>query len=198
MLEPYADDPKNSGLPRYDAAKLNDMTKERVLAGFQIGFHAIGDKGVQLALDAFAEAEKAAKEGKVKAANGGDDYRLRIEHAQVTTSAQITRFKQLKVIASMQPNHLLTDMRWAQDRIGPKRAATSYAWLAFLNKGVTLAFGTDYPVEPVTPFRGLYAAVTRKSENGKQEYVPEQRLTMDQAIAAYTTGPAFSEFEEKE
>ena len=188
----------NSGLPRYETAKLNDMAKERVLAGFQLGFHAIGDKGVQMALDAFAEAEKAAREQKVKAANGGDDFRLRIEHAQVTTPAQIARFKELKVIASMQPSHVLTDMRWAQDRLGPKRAATSYAWAAFLNKGVTLAFGTDYPVEPVTPFRGLYAAVTRKSENGKQEYFPEQRLTMDQAIAAYTTGSAFAEFEEKE
>jgi predicted amidohydrolase YtcJ len=89
-------------------------------------------------------------------------------------------------------------MRWAQDRLGPKRAATSYAWLAFLNKGVPLAFGTDYSVEPVTPFRGLYAAVTRKSEDGKQEYFPDQRLTIDQAIAAYTTGSAFAEFEEKE
>jgi predicted amidohydrolase YtcJ len=198
MLEPYADDPKNSGLPRYDAAKLNDMTKERVLAGFQIGFHAIGDKGIQMALDAIAGAEKAAREAHVKAADGGDDFRLRIEHAQVTTLAQIAQFKTLKVIASVQPSHVLTDMRWAQDRLGPKRAATSYAWLAFLNKGVTLAFGTDYPVEPVTPFRGLYAAVTRKSENGKQEYFPAQRLTMDQAISAYTTGSAFAEYEEKE
>lgn len=198
LLEPYADDPKNSGIPRYEAAKLNEMTKERVLAGFQIGFHAIGDKGVQMALDAFAEAEKAARDAHVKAPNGGDDFRLRVEHAQVTTPAQIAQFKQLKAIASMQPNHLLTDMRWAQDRLGPKRAATSYAWLAFLNKGVPLAFGTDYPVEPVTPFRGIYAAVTRKSENGKQEYFPAQRLTIDQAIAAYTTGSAFAEFEEKE
>jgi predicted amidohydrolase YtcJ len=198
LLEPYSDDAKNSGLPRYDQVKLNDMTKERVLAGFQIGFHAIGDKGVQMALDAFAEAEKAAKEAHVKAANGGDDYRLRIEHAQVTTPAQIAQFKQLKVIASMQPNHLLTDMRWAQDRLGPKRAATSYAWLAFLNKGVPLAFGTDYPVEPVTPFRGLYAAVTRKSEDGKHEYFPEQRLTIDQAITSYTAGSAFAQFEEKD
>jgi predicted amidohydrolase YtcJ len=198
LVEPYADDPKNSGLPRYDAAKLNDMTKERVLAGFQIGFHAIGDKGVQMALDAFAGAEKAAREAHVRAPNGGDDFRLRIEHAQVTTPAQIAQFKTLKVIASMQPSHLLTDIRWAQDRLGPKRAATSYAWLAFLNKGVTLAFGTDYPVEPVTPFRGLYSAVTRKSDNGKLEYFPEQRLTMDQAIAAYTTGSAFAEFDEKE
>ncbi|MGA7929184.1 MAG: amidohydrolase [Candidatus Sulfotelmatobacter sp.] len=198
LLEPYADDPKNSGLPQYDAAKLNEMAKERVLAGFQLGFHAIGDKGVQMALDAFAEAEKAARQQNVKAPNGGNDFRLRIEHAQVTTPAQIARFKELKVIASMQPSHLLTDMRWAEDRLGPKRAATSYAWAAFLNKGVTLAFGTDYPVEPVTPFRGLYAAVTRKSENGKQEYFPEQKLTMDQALAAYTTGSAFGEFEEKE
>jgi hypothetical protein len=198
LLEPYTDDPKNSGLPRYDPSKLNDMTKERVLAGFQIGFHAIGDRGVQMALDAFAEAEKAAREAHVKGPTGGDEFRLRIEHAQVTIPAQIVRFKELKVIASMQPSHLLSDMRWAQDRLGPKRAATSYAWLAFVNKNVTLAFGTDYPVEPVSPFRGLYAAVTRKSENGKQEYFPELRLTMDQAISAYTTGSAFAEFEEKE
>jgi predicted amidohydrolase YtcJ len=198
MLAPYADDPTNSGLPRYEAAKLNEMTNERVLAGFQIGFHAIGDKGIQMALDAFAGAEKAARDAHVKAPDGGEDFRLRIEHAQVTTPAQIAQFKTLKVIASMQPSHLLTDMRWAQDRLGAKRAATSYAWLAFLNKGVPLAFGTDYPVEPVTPFRGLYAAVTRQSENGKQEYFPAQRLTIDQAIAAYTTGSAFAEFEEKE
>src|SRR6202034_53268 len=139
------------------------------------------------------EAEKAAREAKVKAADGGDDFRLRVEHAQVTTPAQIARFKELKVIASMQPSHLLTDMRWAQDRLGPKRAATSYAWAAFLNKGVTLAFGTDCPVEPVSPFRRLYAAITRKSENGKQEFFPEQTPTMDPAIAAYTSGSAFRE-----
>jgi hypothetical protein len=198
LLEPYADDPKNSGLPRYDADKLNEMAKERVLAGFQLGFHAIGDRGIQMALDAFAGAEKIARAQKVKAPNGGDDFRLRIEHAQVTTPAQIVRFKELRVVASMQPSHVLTDMRWAQDRLGPKRAATAYAWAGFLNQGVTLAFGTDYPVEPVTPFRGLYAAITRKSENGKQEFFPKQKLTMDQAIAAYTTGSAFAEFEEKE
>jgi predicted amidohydrolase YtcJ len=198
LLEPYADDPKNTGLPRYEGAKLNEMAKERVLAGFQLGFHAIGDKGVQMALEAFAEAEKAARERKVKAADGGDDYRLRVEHAQVTTPAQVARFKELKVIASMQPSHVLTDMRWANERLGAKRAANCYMWAAFLNKGVKLAFGTDYPVEPVTPFRGLYAAVTRKSEDGKQEFFPEQKLTMDQAVAAYTTGSAFAEFEEKE
>jgi predicted amidohydrolase YtcJ len=198
LMEPYADDPNNSGLPQYDPAKLNEMAKERALAGFQLGFHAIGDKGVQMALDAFAEAEKAAKEAKVKAANGGDDFRLRVEHAEITTPAQIARFKELKVIASMQPCQLLSDMRWVQDRLGPKRAANAFTFSALLNKGVSVAFGTDVPFEPVTPFRGLYAAVTRKSENGKQDFFPEQRITMDQTIAAYTTGSAFAEFEEKE
>jgi predicted amidohydrolase YtcJ len=198
LIEPYADDPKNSGLPQYEQAKLTQMTKERVDAGFQVGFHAIGDKGVQMALDAFAEAEKDAREKKVKAANGGEDLRLRIEHAQVTTPLQVAKFKELKVIASMQPSHVLTDMNWATDRLGPKRAAHSYAWSEFMNKNVTLAFGSDYPTEPVAPFRGLYAAVTRKSEDGKKEYFPEQKLTMEQAITAYTIGSAFAEFDEKE
>jgi predicted amidohydrolase YtcJ len=218
LLEPYADDPKNSGLPQYEQAKLTTMTKERADAGFQIGFHAIGDKGVQMALDAFASTGRVETGGvgtdpvetgdvgtgvspvqaERSSANSTTDHRFRIEHAQVTTLAQIAKFKQLKVIASMQPNHLLTDMNWAMDRLGPKRAATSYAWAEFLKKGVTLAFGTDYPVEPVTPFRGLYAAVTRKSEDGKEEYFPQEKLTMEQAIAAYTTGSAFAEFAEKE
>jgi predicted amidohydrolase YtcJ len=198
LLEPYTDDPKNTGLQHYNPVKLNEMAKERVLAGFQLGFHAIGDEAVQMALDAFAEAEKAAQEAKVKAANGGDGFRLRVEHAQVTRPSQIVRFKELKVVASMQPSHLISDMRWVQQRLGPKRVANSYTWAAFLNNGVPLAFGTDYPVEPISPFRGLYAAITRKSEDGKQEFFPEQKLTMEQAIAAYTSGSAFAQFEEKE
>jgi predicted amidohydrolase YtcJ len=198
LVEPYADDPKNSGLPQYDPAKLNEMAKERVLAGYQLGFHAIGDKGVQMALDAFADAERSAREKNVKAANGGNDYRLRIEHAQVTTPLEIVKFRDLKVVASMQPSHLLTDMKWAEARLGAKRAEHSYAWAEFLRRGVTLAFGTDFPVESISPFRGLYAASTRKSESGKQEYFPDQKITMDQAIAAYTAGSAFAEFAEKE
>jgi predicted amidohydrolase YtcJ len=198
LLEPYSDDSANSGLPQYEPDQLNAMTKERVLAGYQIGFHAIGDRGVKMALDAFAEAEKAAKEAKVKAVNGGSDYRLRVEHAQVTKPLQILRFKDLKVIASMQPSHLLTDMNWAESRLGAKRAEHSYAWAEFLHHGVTLAFGTDYPVEPVTPFRGLYAAVTRMSEDGKKSYYPAQKMNIEQAIAAYTTGAAFAEFAEKQ
>jgi hypothetical protein len=198
LLEPYSDDPKNTGIPQYDAAKLNAMTKERVLAGYQVGFHAIGDKGVQLALDAYAEAEKAAKDAKVKAVDGGADYRLRVEHAQVTTPQQILRFKELKVIASMQPSHVLTDMSWAESHLGPKRAEHSYAWAEFLRRGVVVAFGTDYPVEPVTPFRGIYSALTRTSEDGKKTYYPAQKLNIEQAITAYTSAAAFAEFAEKQ
>ena len=197
-MQPYADDPKNSGIPRYEQAKLNEMAAERLAAGFQLGFHAIGDKGVQMALDAFAEAEKSAHQQNVKATDGSEKYRLRIEHAQVTNPMQVDRFKELGVIASMQPSHVLTDMRWAPSRLGPLRAAHSYAWAEFANHGVPLAFGTDYPVEPVAPFRGLYAAVTRKSEDGKREYYSQQKLTIEQAIAAYTAGSAYAEFAEKE
>lgn len=198
MLAPFTDDPKNSGLPQYEQSKLNDMAKERVEAGFQLGFHAIGDKAVEMALEAFAYAGKAARANGVKAQDGSENFRLRVEHAQVTNLAQVERFRELNVIASMQPNHLLTDMHWAVSRLGPQRAAHSYAWAEFENHGVRLAFGTDYPVESVAPFRGLYAAVTRKSEDGKQEYYPAQKLTIEEAIAAYTTGSAYAEFAEKQ
>jgi predicted amidohydrolase YtcJ len=198
LLQPYADDAKNCGLLRYEQGKLNELATERLNAGFQLGFHAIGDKAVQMALDAFAEAEHAARAKATKASDGTENYRLRIEHDQVTNPQQVARFRELKVIASMQPSHLLTDMHWATARLGPTRAAHSYAWAEFLKHGVALAFGTDYPVEPVAPFRGLYVAITRKSEDGKQEYYPQQKLTIEQAIAAYTTGAASAEFAEKE
>ena len=214
LLEPYADDSTNSGLPQYDQDELIKLTKERVDAGFQIGFHAIGDKGVQMALSAFAAATpdraattnhmgtglgpaQAERSSAAPSPASAPDLRFRIEHAQVTNFQEIAKFNELKVIASMQPSHVLTDMNWAESRLGPKRAAYSYAWASFQKKGVRLAFGTDYPVEPVAPFRGLYAAVTRKSEDGKKEYYPEQKLSIEQAIAAYTTGSAFAEFAEK-
>jgi predicted amidohydrolase YtcJ len=196
LLAPYADDPKNSGLPQYEQEKLNALVTERVLAGFQIGLHAIGDRGVDMALTAFGAAEKVATEKLPK--DRKPDFRLRIEHAQVLAPPQFARFRDLKVIASMQPNHVLTDMNWAQARLGDARAAHSYPWQEFLHSGVRLAFGTDYPVEPITPFRGLYAAITRRSEDGKREYFPAQRLTMDEALAAYTQAAAYAEFAEKD
>jgi len=191
LKAPYADEPSNSGLPRYDQAKLNAMAVERAAAGFQLGFHAIGDRAASMALEAFAQPVDAR--GKTVA----EGHRDRIEHAQVVDPADIQRFARLGVIASMQPNHLLTDMNWAEDRLGPQRAAYSYAWKAFLDAGVVVAFGTDYPVEPVTPFRGLYAAVTRANEAGTKTYFPENKLTRTQALYAYTQGSAYAEFAEQ-
>ncbi len=185
MKAPFADDPSNSGLPQFTQAELNRLTKERAQAGFQLGFHAIGDKAAAMALDAFSQPAIPAT------------ARNRIEHAQVVDPADIPRFTKLRVIASMQPNHLLTDMNWADDRLGPQRAAYSYAWKAFLDAGVPLAFGTDYPVEPITPFRGLYVAVTRRNETGTKEYFPANKVTRGQALYAYTQGSAYAEFAEK-
>jgi predicted amidohydrolase YtcJ len=191
MLAPFNDDPKNAGIPRYEQDALNQKAAERAQAGFQLGFHAIGDRGARMALDAFAYA----MEHNPAATH---DFRYRIEHAQVVAPEDYKKFKNLGVIASMQPNHLLTDMNWAEAHIGAARAAHSYAWKEFLDDGVVLAFGTDYPVEPITPFRGVYAAVTRKNEAGTKEYFPGQKLDIHQAIAAYTTGSAYAEFAEKE
>jgi predicted amidohydrolase YtcJ len=124
-------------------------------------------------------------------------FSYRIEHAQVLLPADFERFKQLGIIASMQPSHLLTDMAWAGDRLGPERVKYAYAWKSFLDHGVTLAFGTDYPVESISPFRGLYSAISRQNEAGTQTFQPQERLTIEQAIYAYTQASASAEFEWK-
>ena len=185
MLAPYSDDAGNTGLPQFTQIELNRIAVERAKAGFQLGFHAIGDKAAQMALNAFAQPGISTQ------------ARNRVEHAQVVDRADVRRFAKLGVIASMQPNHLLTDMNWAESRLGTKRAAFSYAWKAFLDAGVSLAFGTDYPVEPITPFRGLYAAVTRMNEAGTKSYFPDQKISRGQALQAYTQGSAYAEFAEK-
>jgi predicted amidohydrolase YtcJ len=123
--------------------------------------------------------------------------RFRIEHAQVLAPSDFERFHKLGVIASMQPSHLLTDMAWAGDRLGPDRSQYAYAWRSFLDYGVALAFGTDYPVESISPFRGLYSAVTRMNETGTQTFQSQEKITIQQAIYAYTQGSAFAENEEK-
>ena len=184
MIAPYSDDPGNKGLPQYTQEELNRLALERAKMGFQLGFHAIGDKAVEMALDADGQPGVSTH------------ARNRIEHAQVVDRADIPRFRRLGVIASMQPNHLLTDMNWAESRLGEKRAAFSYAWKAFLDAGVPLAFGTDYPVEPITPFRGLYAAVTRRNEAGTKTYFAAQKITRGQALYAYTQGSSYAEFAE--
>jgi predicted amidohydrolase YtcJ len=185
MIAPYSDDPNNKGLPQLTQDELNKLALERAEAGFQLGFHAIGDKAVEMALDADGQPGISTH------------ARNRIEHAQVVDRTDIPRFRKLGVIASMQPNHLLTDMNWAESRLGERRAAFSYAWKAFLDAGVPLAFGTDYPVEPITPFRGLYAAVTRMNEAGTKTYFPGQKISRGQALYAYTQGSAYAELAEE-
>jgi len=185
MKQPYSDDPKNTGLPQYTQDRLNAMTMERAKAGFQIGFHAIGDRAVSMALDALSQPGVPVT------------ARNRVEHAQVVDAADFAKFKKLGVIASMQPNHLMTDVNWVTERIGPERAKGAYAWKRFLDVGVPLAFGTDYPVEPIAPFRGLFEAVTRTNENGTKALSLENKLTRGQALYAYTEGSAYAEFAEK-
>ena len=185
MKQPYSDDPKNTGLPQYTQDRLNQMTVERARAGFQIGFHAIGDRAVSMALDAFSQPGVPVT------------ARNRIEHAQVVDAADFARFQKLGVIASMQPNHLMTDVNWAMERIGPERAKGAYAWKRFLDAGVPLAFGTDYPVEPITPFRGLFEAVTRTNEYATKSLSLENKLSRGQALYAYTQGSAYAESSER-
>ncbi len=211
MHEPYSDDPGNYGIARYDQGKLNQMASERAADGFQLGFHAIGDLANDMALNAMAAAEQVGRPANVppplKNADAHvvttapdkvrpQDFRFRIEHAQVVSPEAFERFAQLGVIASMQPSHLLTDMAWAEARLGPERIKRAYAWKSFLDHGVTLAFGTDYPVESISPFRGLYSAITRQNVEGTQTFEPQEKLTIDEAIYAYTQASAYAEFRE--
>jgi len=204
----YSDDPGNSGIPRYDQKTLDQMATERAEAGFQLGFHAIGDRANDMALTSFDRAQQARMkqiskllpqlEASTRAhITATDTSRYRIEHAQVVSPGDFDRFARLHVIASMQPSHLLTDMNWAESRLGPDRVKYSYAWRSFLDHNVVLAFGTDYPVESVNPFRGLYAAITRQNEAGTKTYQPQEKITLNEAIYAYTQASAFAENQEK-
>jgi predicted amidohydrolase YtcJ len=190
MLAPYSDDPSTSGILEIEPDRLKQMAIERDRAGFQLGFHAIGDRANRVALDTFAA---------VLEANGPRDRRDRVEHAQVVEAVDFTRFGKLNVIASMQPAHLLDDERWATDRLGPERSRGAYAWHTMGRNGVPLAFGTDYPVVPINPLRGIYACVTRQLTDGmpKRGWQPQERLRAKDCFRAYTVGSAFAQFEEQ-
>jgi predicted amidohydrolase YtcJ len=187
LLEPYSDDPSTSGIPRLDPGKLKTMAIERDKLGFQLAFHAIGDKANRLALDTFESVARV---------NPPRDRRDRIEHAQVVASQDMPRFGELQVIASMQPSHETNDSRWAELRIGPERAKGAYAWNSLEKAGAKLAFGTDYDVEPINPMRGLYACVTREALTGGPAggWEPQEKLPLPDCIRAYTSGSAYAEF----
>jgi len=189
LLDPYSDDATTSGILRVEPVKLTAMAIERDRAGFQIAFHAIGDRANRVALDTFAA---------VLAAEGKRDRRDRVEHAQVVAPEDLTRFGELRLVASMQPSHLLDDQRWAEERVGAQRLRGAYAWRSVLQAGAPLAFGTDYPVESVDPLRGIYACLTRELPSGGPEggWQPQERLTMEECIKAYTVGSAYAQFEE--
>jgi predicted amidohydrolase YtcJ len=188
MLAPYSDDPLTSGILTNDPEKLRVMAIERDKAGFQLNFHAIGDRANRVALDVFEAVAKA---------NGPRDRRDRIEHAQVIAPEDLPRFAKLNVIASMQPSHETSDMRWAGSRIGPDRAKGAYAWASLLKSGAHLAFGTDYDVEPLSPMRGLYACVTRELPEGGPAggWEPQEKISLEDCIRAYTSGSAYAQFE---
>ncbi len=191
LFEDYSDSPGHRGLKLLNPQLLERVTTEALKHGWQVCTHAIGDRGNALVLDAYAAARKAVP--------NVNDARLRIEHAQVVRKQDVGRFKVLEVIASMQPSHAVDDMRWADARVGSERGAGGYAWRWFADAGVPLAFGSDAPVSSISPFYGLACAVSREDEAGKPAggWHPEQRLTCEEALRAYTTGSAYAEFAEK-
>jgi len=158
-------------------------------AGLQVLIHAIGDRANDLILSIFEQVEKE---------NGTRDRRFRIEHAQHIRPQDIPRFARDKVIASMQPYHAIDDGRWAEKRIGKERAKTTYAFRSLLDSGATLAFGTDWTVAPLNPVLSIYGAVTRRTIDGKNPngWVPEQKISIEEAVRAYTVGSAYAEFQD--
>ncbi|HEX2776858.1 MAG TPA: amidohydrolase family protein [Candidatus Acidoferrales bacterium] len=190
MLAPYSDDPNTSGILEVNPDQLKQMAIERDRAGFQLAFHAIGDRANRVALDTFAA---------VLEANGPRDRRDRVEHAQVVEPGDFARFGKLNVLASMQPAHLLDDERWAEDRLGPERSRGAYAWHTMEKNGVRLAFGTDYPVVAINPLRGIYACVSRQLTDGTpaRGWQPQERLRAKNCFLAYTVGSAYAQFEEQ-
>jgi len=192
LFAPYLDSPKTSGIASAelsDPARMWSDIEHADAAGLQIAIHAIGDKANNTILGFYERLERE---------HGARDRRLRIEHAQHLLSADIPRFARDRVIASMQPYHCIDDGRWAEKRIGPERAKTTYAFRSLLDAGATLAFGSDWDVAPMAPLMGIYAAVTRRTLDGKhpEGWVPEQKISVAEAVRAYTMGSAYASFDE--
>jgi predicted amidohydrolase YtcJ len=194
FFDAYTDAPDKHGLlsdEMHPVSAMQQRLRGADAAGLQICIHAIGDRAISMTLDMFTQIEKA---------NGKKDRRWRIEHSQHMAAKDFARYAKLGVIASVQPYHAIDDGRWAETRIGPDRIKRTYAFRTFLDNGVRLAFGTDWFVAPLSPMWSVYAAVTRETLDGKNPggWVPEQKLTVAEAIEAYTMGSAYAEFQEKD
>jgi len=189
FLEPYTDLQTDTGLFVNSEEDLYNWILESDKAGLQVVIHAIGDEAINFLLNAYE---------KVAAENGERDRRFRIEHSQHIAPADIERYGKQRVIASMQPYHAIDDGRWAEEYIGPERVKTTYAFRSLLDSGATLAFGSDWFVAPATPLEGIYGAVTRRTLDGKnpEGWVPEQKISVEEALKAYTINAAYASFEE--
>lgn len=190
LLDPYTDDPKNSGLLKSTPEHLRDVSTRALQHGFQVATHAIGDRGNRIALDAYEAALKAVPTV---------DHRFRIEHVQVLDHADIPRFAQLGVIPSMQAVHQTSDMYWASTRLGYARTFGAYAWRSLLNTGVIIPNGSDFPVERVNPLFSFHAAVSRQDDNDWPPggWFPEQKMTREEALESMTIWPAYAAFQEQ-
>lgn len=194
FFEAYSDAPGKHGLlsdEMHPPSAMLQRLKGADAAGLQLCIHAIGDRAISIILDQFEQIEKS---------NGKRDRRWRIEHSQHLAAKDFARYARLGVIASVQPYHAIDDGRWAESRIGSDRIKRTYAFRTFLENGVRLAFGTDWSVAPLSPAWSIYAAVTRATLDGKNPigWMPEQRLTVAEAVEAYTMGSAYAEFQERE
>jgi predicted amidohydrolase YtcJ len=191
LLAPYSDDPKNEGLWITSPGELGRAVEAAALAGWQPAVHAIGDAAVRSVLDAY----EAVRVARPKA-----DLRLRVEHAQVVSQADLPRFAKLGVIASMQPTHATSDMPWAEARVGAERIRGAYAWKTLVSSGAHVAFGSDFPVEEVPPLLGLYAAVTRQDARGQPAggWTAGERVDLEQAVKGFTVEAAYAGFVERE
>jgi predicted amidohydrolase YtcJ len=190
LFEPFSDEPGKRGEAQYGEEEFYDLVGKAHRSGYQVGIHAIGDRGIHWALNAI---EKAQKE------SGKDGGRHRIEHCSLIHPEDAGRFARLGVIASMQPTHCTTDLAYAERRFGKERCRGAYIWKTLADGGAVLAFGTDWPVEPLDPMRGLYSCVTRQNiDSGDLPggWFPEQRLSIREAVRHYTYGPAYASFEE--
>jgi predicted amidohydrolase YtcJ len=191
MFEPFDGEPKNLGVFVTPPDTMGRMIREADKAGLSVAVHAIGDEANATLLDLFAEAARA---------NGPRDRRFRIEHVQHLRPSDYKRFAEIGVVASMQPYHAIDDGRWAEGRIGPRRCASSYAFRSLLDQGARLAFGSDWPVAPLDVLGGIDAAVNRRPLDGKHPdgWFPEQRITVAEAVEAYTLGSAYAALQERD